>query len=148
MTTTLPNGDVLVHGKKVYDAAKAHDYYMRTRKLKGRKKGVTKTPVKQQRKQSPQARKIERLRKRAEQSRARLQKRLTRLLEQVEGTYPIPEGANPALRKLIMGLRSKTGKMIKEKGASDREKIATDLKAAIDKARKSAKAKVQTATKK
>lgn len=31
-----------MHGSAPYDAAKAHDYYMRTRKLKGRKKGTAK----------------------------------------------------------------------------------------------------------
>lgn len=35
----LPNGDVLVHAGKPYDPKKAHEYYLRTRELKGRKKG-------------------------------------------------------------------------------------------------------------
>src|SRR5262245_53478591 len=35
----LPNGTVLMHGKAPYDPAKAHEYYIRTRQLKGRKKG-------------------------------------------------------------------------------------------------------------
>lgn len=139
-----PEEFVLIHGKKTYDATKAHDYYMRTRKLKGRRHGSDK-PVPKARKgpQTAQAKKLERLRKRAEQSRIRLAKRIERLQGQIEGKYPIPVGANPALRKLIMGLRSKTGGMIREKGAHEREKIATDLKAAVNKAREQYKAKTR-----
>lgn len=44
----LPNGTILMHGRAPYDPVKAHEYYIRTRQLKGRKKGsptfsVTKT---------------------------------------------------------------------------------------------------------
>ena len=39
----LPDGTILMHGQAPYDAAKAHEYYMRTRKLKGRKKGQSYT---------------------------------------------------------------------------------------------------------
>lgn len=35
----LPDGSILMHGGTPYDPVKAHDYYMRTRKLKGRKSG-------------------------------------------------------------------------------------------------------------
>lgn len=35
----LPDGTIIMHGKRPYDPAKAHEYYLRTRKLKGRKKG-------------------------------------------------------------------------------------------------------------
>lgn len=35
----LPNGEVLMHGTALYDPKKAHEYYLRTRELKGRKKG-------------------------------------------------------------------------------------------------------------
>lgn len=35
----LPNGTVLMHGPAPYNPAKAHEYYLRTRELKGRKKG-------------------------------------------------------------------------------------------------------------
>ena len=35
----LPNGEVLMHAGRPYDPQKAHEYYMRTRKLKGRIKG-------------------------------------------------------------------------------------------------------------
>jgi hypothetical protein len=34
----LPDGTTLMHGRVAYDPKKAHDYYLRTRKLKGRKK--------------------------------------------------------------------------------------------------------------
>lgn len=38
----LPDGTVLMHGSRPYDPAKAREYYLRTRKLKGRKpaKGI------------------------------------------------------------------------------------------------------------
>jgi len=35
----LPDGTTLMHGVKPYDPQKAHEYYLRTRKLKGRRKG-------------------------------------------------------------------------------------------------------------
>lgn len=39
----LPDGTILMHGKAPYDPAKAHEYYIRTRQLKGRKKGTSYT---------------------------------------------------------------------------------------------------------
>lgn len=41
----LPDGSTLMHGAAPYDAAKAHQYYLRTRKLKGRKKGAKVDPA-------------------------------------------------------------------------------------------------------
>jgi hypothetical protein len=38
----LPNGEELMHGKAVYDPIKAHAYYLRTRKLKGRQPAAVK----------------------------------------------------------------------------------------------------------
>lgn len=35
----LPDGTILMHGRAPYDPVKAHEYYIRTRQLKGRKKG-------------------------------------------------------------------------------------------------------------
>lgn len=35
----LPNGEVIMHGQAPYDPIKAHEYYVRTRQLKGRKPG-------------------------------------------------------------------------------------------------------------
>lgn len=35
----LPDGTILMHGTTPYDPVKAHEYYMRTRELKGRRKG-------------------------------------------------------------------------------------------------------------
>lgn len=40
--TTTPKDFVLMHIDPNYDAQKAHEYYIRTRKLKGRKRGVKK----------------------------------------------------------------------------------------------------------
>ena len=36
----LPDGTILMHGRTPYDPVKAHEYYIRTRQLKGRKKGA------------------------------------------------------------------------------------------------------------
>lgn len=36
----LPDGSVLMHGRAPYDPVKAREYYLRTRKLKGRKKAA------------------------------------------------------------------------------------------------------------
>jgi hypothetical protein len=41
----LPTGEVIMHAGQPYDAQKAHEYYMRTRKLKGRKRGSTPPPT-------------------------------------------------------------------------------------------------------
>jgi hypothetical protein len=35
----LDDGTILMHGRAPYDPVKAHEYYIRTRQLKGRKKG-------------------------------------------------------------------------------------------------------------
>lgn len=35
----LPDGTILRHGRAPYDPVKAHEYYLRTRQLKGRRKG-------------------------------------------------------------------------------------------------------------
>lgn len=40
----LPDGTILMHGRAPYDPVKAHEYYMRTRKLKGRRKGAVQLP--------------------------------------------------------------------------------------------------------
>lgn len=54
----LPNGEVIRHAGEAYDPAKAHEYYMRTRKLKGRKKGSGDDPTSPRvPAQDPQARK-------------------------------------------------------------------------------------------
>lgn len=41
----LPDGTILMHGRTPYDPVKAHEYYMRTRKLKGRKKAAAVVPT-------------------------------------------------------------------------------------------------------
>lgn len=40
----LPDGTVLMHGSAPYDPVKAHEYYLKTRELKGRKKGSAAPP--------------------------------------------------------------------------------------------------------
>lgn len=40
-----PETFILEHAQKPYDPVKAHDYYIRTRKLKGRRKGSTPAPA-------------------------------------------------------------------------------------------------------
>jgi hypothetical protein len=41
----LPNGTILMHVNQPYDPAKAHQYYLRTRQLKGRKPASRKNPL-------------------------------------------------------------------------------------------------------
>jgi len=43
----LPDGTTLMHGPAPYDPVKAREYYLRTRKLKGRKKAAVVVPPKQ-----------------------------------------------------------------------------------------------------
>lgn len=40
----LPDGTILMHATAPYDPNKAHQYYLRTRKLKGRKNGTVEPP--------------------------------------------------------------------------------------------------------
>ena len=40
----LPDGTTLMHGKRPYDPVKAREYYLKTRKLKGRRKGSVAPP--------------------------------------------------------------------------------------------------------
>lgn len=54
----LPDGTILVHKDEngfthAYDPVKAHEYYIRTRQLKGRKKGQAKDPKKPRKAASP-----------------------------------------------------------------------------------------------
>jgi hypothetical protein len=39
VTMKLPDGTILMHARAPYDPVKAHQYYLRTRELKGRRKG-------------------------------------------------------------------------------------------------------------
>jgi len=41
----LPDGTILMHGEAPYDPRKAHEYYLRTRHLKGRKKAAPQFPT-------------------------------------------------------------------------------------------------------
>ncbi len=47
MELKLPDGSVLMHGKRPYDPAKARAYYLRTRQLKGRQKAAAQKDPKQ-----------------------------------------------------------------------------------------------------
>jgi chromosome segregation ATPase len=50
----LPNGEVLMHASAPYDPKKAHEYYLRTRKLKGRKPGQAQPPTAKKSAKTPQ----------------------------------------------------------------------------------------------
>jgi hypothetical protein len=41
----LPDGTILMHGRAPYDPVKAHEYYLRTRQLTGRRKGAPRFTV-------------------------------------------------------------------------------------------------------
>ena len=41
----LPDGTILMHARAPYDPVKAHQYYLRTRELKGRRKGRVQLPT-------------------------------------------------------------------------------------------------------
>lgn len=44
----LPDGNTLMHGSAPYDPVKAHEYYIRTRQLKGRSRGKSKPLTRKQ----------------------------------------------------------------------------------------------------
>lgn len=80
----LPNGEVLMHGTRPYDPVKAHEYYERTKQLKGRRTGAATTiggakkpaPAVNNQKKVAAAEQVARLRSKLAQLQTELKKRM------------------------------------------------------------------------
>lgn len=73
----LSDGTILMHKNAVYDPVKAHAYYMRTRHLKGRRKGGTEIVVPRQKSRLPIPEKLSSKQRLEEQ--AAVAERITRI---------------------------------------------------------------------
>lgn len=134
----LPSGEVIMHEGRPYDPAKAHEYYMRTRQLKGRKKGQAQQPSGQgrQRVATPNAN-----RQRAKQE---LSRRITTLegkLHQLEELIKTKEAA------LKRGQEARQNKN-KKPTAADKSKAARESKQYRQKHKSELAAKAKAAAKK
>lgn len=103
----LPDGTVLMHGTAPYDPAKARAYYLRTRKLKGRKKGA----------QDPNQVKY----------RAALDAFLKKLPMAVEGANlkDVEKFVDTMRTKTDAELKAEAARIRKEKGNDDGAQVAT-----------------------
>lgn len=118
----LPDGQVIMHGDRPYDPKKAHEYYVRTRKLKGRKKAAAKVVASK----IPEAANRDKSGRTAKQ-RAAWEKFLGKLPMAVEGASVADT------EKFVNSLRGKTDKELvaiaakiqKTKGKQDGAQVAT-----------------------
>ena len=117
-----------------YDPVKAHEYYMKHRKLKGRKKGST--PYTRKTRRAANQAKVNRLRKRLAETQKRVQTKLKKFLKVVDGTE-IPVDASPKLQAFLARQKSLRGSMAKENADREIRRVQLELKKAVAKARKS-----------
>lgn len=103
-----PDGNTLMHGKRPYDPVKARAYYLRTRQLKGRKKGVAKDPNQERYRQS-------------------LDKFLKSLPMAVEGAdlKAVEKFVDTMRTKTDAELQAEMAKIRREKGDNDGAQVAT-----------------------
>jgi hypothetical protein len=105
----LPDGTVLMHAKRPYDPVKAREYYLRTRKLKGRKKTAAQ--------KDPQQIKY----------RAALDAFLKKLPMAIEGANlkDVEQFVDSMRTKSDAELRAEAAKIRREKGDNDGAQVAT-----------------------
>jgi len=105
----LSDGTTLMHGTAPYDPAKARAYYLRTRKLKGRKKGAASKDPNQVK------------------YRAALDKFLKKLPMAVEGANlkDVEKFVDSMRNKSDAELRAEAAKIKREKGNNDGAQVAT-----------------------
>jgi hypothetical protein len=119
---------ILAHSNAPYDPKKAHEYYLRTRELKGRRPASPQKPSTgggKERAKKAETTRIAHLRKKAAHERAKIQKRLKAYLNQVDLADPMT--ANLKVRAFEV-------KNHKGAAAADLAKLAKDLKSAVAKA--------------
>lgn len=144
-----------------YDPVKAHEYYMRTRKLKGRStRGMSdeqkeaweyvKDQISTEKKANIKAtsdhknRIIEQARIRAEATRKRISEKLKKMVEEtqkasMEKLKEIPKNISPEKRAKLIEERKKDLAKIREEANVEREKTRNDLKSIISSTREAYK---------
>lgn len=108
----LPNGEVIMHSvNEVYDPAKAHEYYMRTRHLTGRKRGQTAPP--------PTQNNVSRV-----QAKQQLARRITQLEGKLAALDDLIKKKEAALKRGQETMRNRN----KKPTAADKSKKAEEAK--------------------
>lgn len=137
----LDDGTILMHGKAPYDPAKAHDYYLRTRDLKGRRKGSSTFSVSvaggQTFNLSPRQLTEQRVyaAKRVNEIKIKLAKLQSRLKEAMsEARKKKAKADKPA----TAAEKSKAARDSKKYRAKNKQQLATKAKVARDKKKKEA----------
>lgn len=151
--------DILIHySSQFYDPVKAHEYYLKNRELK--EKQAAKTPEQRKREgrqneairfankgiaakrtselnkaRTDQTAKLEAIRKNAEESAARIRAKLTAFIEGLQTDTPIPANASPKLKAFLMKQRKLRANGAQKAAQQELQKLGTDLKGAVAKAR-------------
>lgn len=151
--------DSLMHyASKYYDPVKAHEYYMRTRELKGKRSAstlndegkkiwsYTKQRITEEKKaetdrqKEEHAKQIEQLRQRAAQSRERITEKLTRLngaitraaattRKRINSQYKVPKNAPEEVRERLLGMKNRRLSELENAASSDKARNSSDIKA-------------------
>lgn len=133
----LPNGEVIRHEGRVYDPAKAREYYLRTRKLKGRKKGSTDTPGLRTAAAVPTAQRKKELTKRVQDLETKL-KELDALIAKKE------KAAKEAAKPDTAAEKSEKSRDAKKYRDKHKQEIKSKAKKAADKAGSGGSSKTST----
>ncbi|AMM44379.1 hypothetical protein SEA_GOCRAZY_10 [Arthrobacter phage GoCrazy] len=150
---TTPAEDFLEHySSQYYDPQKAHEYYERTKELKGRQstKGMSKTQteawgyaknqISQAKKsemtasQEAQKRRLEALRLKAEEAQKRITDKIRALAERLENQRNA-SGVDPKLKRYLERSHGNLIRKAQKDASAEREQIRTELKSAVQKAR-------------
>lgn len=122
-----PDGSVIMHAQTPYDPVKAHEYYIRNRQLKGRKKGVSYTVQYKGKTVKLTARELTEQRAYAAQRVSDIQNKLSEL--------------NTKLRAALRDAKEKKNKSIRESSkpasAAEKSKAARDSRKYRDKHKQS-----------
>lgn len=130
----LPDGTTLMHAGKPYDPAKAHEYYLRTRKLKGRRLGAGPVGLKD----APKAKQPARNNPKLAKQRADAATRVAVLKEKLSKL-------NAALKKRMAEAEQADRKAKKPDTAADKADKARDSKKYRDKHKQEIKTKARQA---
>lgn len=153
------------YASEFYNPQKAHEYYLKTRKLKNKAAATSFTNDNQKKayaiaKDSIDSAKASDLAKNADTANQamdsahadaqaaseRISAKLTDFLKQVMSDTPVPGNASPALRSFLEAQRSARSRGAGKQANADLQKVGNDLKAAIAKAREAYATGKQTIT--
>lgn len=138
----LPDGSTLMHGPQPYDPAKAREYYLRTRKLKGRKKGQADPTSPQSKKLVAKKRATPKERAAARQTVINLTKKLSELNAALKAQM---SDAKAKGRKSATKAKTSAKEAAKPPSAADKAGAARDAKKYADKNKQTLKTKAKQA---